>query len=151
MEIILIQDVENLGNKDEIVNVKPGYGRNYLIPQGFAKLATASAKKVHAENLKQKSHKEAKLVADAEEMVAKLQALKLKISVKTSSKGKIFGSVNTVMIAEAIENQGIIVDRKYITIKGVDVIKEIGNYSANIKLHKNIKANIDFEVVATED
>ncbi|MDR2835817.1 MAG: 50S ribosomal protein L9 [Bacteroidales bacterium] len=150
MELILKQDIENLGNKDEIVVVKPGYGRNYLIPQGFATLATASAKKVHAENMKQKAYKEAKLIADAEKLAAKLQTSKIKISAKTSSTGKIFGSVNTIMIAESLEKQGYSIERKNITIKGFDTIKEIGNYSANIKLYKNIKVNIDFEVIPEE-
>ena len=150
MEIILKQDVENLGVKDEIVNVRPGYGRNYLIPQGYATIASESAKKVHAENLKQRAHKEAKLISDAEAIVAKLEKINLKITAKTSSSGKIFGSVNAMMIAEELEKQGIAIDRRNITIKGKDTIKEVGNYSANIKFYKNVRANIDFEVVADQ-
>ena len=150
MEIILKQDVENLGVKDEIVNVRPGYGRNYLIPQGYATIASEVAKKVLAENLKQRAHKEAKLISDAEAIVAKLEKINLKITAKTSSSGKIFGSVNTMMIAEELEKQGIAVDRRNITIKGRDTIKEVGNYSANIKFYKNVRTNIDFEVVADQ-
>ena len=101
MEIILKQDVENLGHRDEIVNVKPGYGRNYLIPQGYAILATETAKKIHAENMKQRAHKEAKLREEAEALAAKMEGLELTIATKTSSTGKIFGSINTIMLAEA--------------------------------------------------
>lgn len=149
MEIILKQDVENLGHKDDIVTVKPGYARNYLIPQGFASLATASAKKIHAENMKQKAHKEAKLRTQAEEMVKKIEGLSLKIAAKTSSTGKIFGSVNTIMIAEALEKAGYEIDRKNISIKG-DSIKEVGNYEASVKIYKNIKVNIAFEVFSEQ-
>lgn len=149
MEIILKQDVENLGHKDDIVNVKPGYGRNYLIPQGYAILATKSAKKMHEENMKQKSHKEAKLRADAEALAAKMENISLRISTKTSSTGKIFGSINTIMIAEALEKEGFEIDRKNITIKG-EAIKEVGNYEANVKIYKNIKVNINFEVFSEE-
>ena len=103
MQIILLTDIANLGHKDDIINVKPGYGRNYLIPQGYAILATESAKKTVAENTKQRAHKEAKLRAEAQELAAKLEALKLTIGAKTSSTGKIFGSVNSIMIAEALQ------------------------------------------------
>lgn len=149
MEIILKQDVENLGHKDDVVNVKPGYGRNYLIPQGYAILATQSAKKMHEENMKQKAHKEAKLRADAEALAAKIENLNLRIAAKTSTTGKIFGSINTIMIAEAIEKAGYEIDRKNITIKG-EAIKEVGNYEASIKLYKNIKVTIKFEVYSEE-
>jgi large subunit ribosomal protein L9 len=149
MEIILKQDVENLGHKDDIVNVKPGYGRNYLIPQGFASLATSTAKKIHAENMKQKAHKEAKLRTSAEDMVKKIEGLSLKIAAKTSSTGKIFGSVNTIMIAEALEKAGFEIDRKNITIKG-DSIKEVGNYEATVKIYKSVKVNIAFEVYSEQ-
>jgi len=145
MEIILKQDVDNLGHKDDIVNVKPGFARNYLIPQGLATLATVTSKKVHAENMKQKAHKEAKLRTQAEDMVKKIEGLSLKIATKTSSTGKIFGSVNTIMIAEALVKEGFEIDRKNITIKG-DTIKEVGNYEATVKLYKSIKVNITFEV-----
>jgi len=147
MKIILKQDVENLGHKDEIVNVKPGYGRNYLIPQKIAILATTSAVKQHEEILKQRSHKETKLISDAEKLVEKLQNTKIQINVKTSEKGKIFGSVTNVMLAETLENIGIEIDRKNITLK-TEPIKELGVYSANIKIYKNIKANINFEVIS---
>ncbi|MDD3686289.1 MAG: 50S ribosomal protein L9 [Bacteroidales bacterium] len=149
MEIILKQDVENLGHKDDIVNVKPGYARNYLIPQGFAMMATVSAKKIHAENMKQKAHKETKLRNEAEAMVSKMEGMNLKIAAKTSSTGKIFGSVNTIMIAEALEKAGYAIDRKNISIKG-DAIKEVGNYEATVKIYKSIKVNISFEVYSEQ-
>lgn len=149
MEIILKQDVENLGHKDDIVNVKPGFARNYLIPQGFAMMATASAKKIHAENMKQKAHKEAKLRNEAEAIVSKMEGMNLKIAAKTSSTGKIFGSVNTIMIAEALEKAGYAIDRKNISIKG-DAIKEVGNYEATVKIYKSIKVNITFEVYSEQ-
>jgi large subunit ribosomal protein L9 len=149
MEIILKQDVDNLGHKDEIVNVKPGYARNYLIPQGYAIMATASAKKVHEENMKQKAHKEAKLREDAEVVAEKMKGLSLRIGTKTSSTGKIFGSINTVMIAEALEKEGFNIERKNITLKG-EAIKEVGNYEANVKIYKNIKVVVPFEVYSEE-
>lgn len=149
MEIILKQDVENLGHIDDIVNVKPGYARNYLIPQGYAILATKTAKKIHEENMRQKSHKEAKLRENAEALSAKLEGLKIKVAAKTSSTGKIFGSVNTIMLSEAFAKEGFEIDRKNITIKG-DAIKEVGDYTATVKLYKNIKVNIDFEVFSDQ-
>ncbi|CCZ81700.1 50S ribosomal protein L9 [Odoribacter laneus] len=145
MQIILLTDIANLGHKDDIINVKPGYGRNYLIPQGYAILATESAKKTVAENTKQRAHKEAKLRAEAQELAAKLEALKLTIGAKTSSTGKIFGSVNSIMIAEALQAQGYEIDRKKIMLKD---IKEVGTYSAVIKLHRDVKVNVEFEVVS---
>ena len=145
MQIILLTDIANLGHKDDVVNVKPGYGRNYLIPQGYAILATESAKKVVAENTKQRAHKEAKLKAEAQELAAKLEALKLTIGAKTSSTGKIFGSINNIMISEALQSQGYDVDRKKIILKE---IKEVGTYSAVIKLHRDVKVNVEFEVVS---
>lgn len=145
MQIILLTDIANLGHKDDIINVKPGYGRNYLIPQGYAILATESAKKTVAENTKQRAHKEAKLRAEAQELAAKLEALKLTIGAKTSSTGKIFGSVNSIMIAEALQVQGYEIDRKKIMLKD---IKEVGTYSAVIKLHRDVKVNVEFEVVS---
>lgn len=149
MEIILKQDVENLGHVDDIVNVKPGYARNYLIPQGYAILATKTAKKIHEENMRQKSHKEAKLRENAEALSAKLEGLKIKVAAKTSSTGKIFGSVNTIMLSEALAKEGFEIDRKNITIKG-EAIKEVGEYTANIKIYKNIRVNIDFEVFSDQ-
>ena len=112
MEIILLTDIANLGHKDDIVDVKQGYGRNYLIPQGYAILATPSARKVVAENLRQRAHKEAKLKAEAEEIAAQLAEVKLTIGAKTSSTGKIFGSVNSIMISESLKEKGFDIDRK---------------------------------------
>jgi large subunit ribosomal protein L9 len=145
MEIILLQDITNLGHKDDVVKVKNGYGRNYLIPQGMAMLATPSAKKMHAENLRQRSHKEAKKREDAQDVANKLGSVELKIGAKTSSTGKIFGSVNTIQIAEALVEKGFDIDRKNITLNE-DSIKEIGSYKATIKVYKDIKAEINFEV-----
>jgi large subunit ribosomal protein L9 len=147
MEIILKQDIDKLGHRDDIVDVKPGYARNYLIPNGYAILATKSALKIHAENMKQKAHKEAKYIQDAEELKQKIDGLKLTIKTKTSSTGKIFGSVNTIMIAEALEKEGHQIERKNISIKG-DAIKEVGTFDASVKLYKKIKADIQFEVVS---
>ncbi len=149
MQIILKQDIENLGHKDDIVNVKGGYGRNFLIPEGHAILATKTALKIHEENMRQKSHKESKLVKDAEAAAAKLDGTVLKIGAKTSTTGKIFGSVNTIMIAEALAKAGFDIDRKNITIKG-DGVKEIGKYDAIVKIYKGIKVKIDFEVFSEE-
>ncbi len=145
MEVILLSDIATLGHKDDIVNVKPGYGRNYLIPQGYAILATESAKKIVAENIKQRAHKEAKIKAEAEELAAKLADVKLTLNAKSSSTGKIFGSINNVMIAEALGAQGFEIDRKKIMLKEV---KEIGQYTATIKLHREVKVDVAFEVVA---
>ncbi len=147
MEIILKQDMQNLGNKDEIVKVKNGYARNYLIPQGLAITATESAKKVLAENTKQRAHKEAKIKDDAEVIAKKLEGVKLTIGAKTSSTGKIFGSVNTIQIAEALSQKGFDIDRRIISIQD-DQVKEVGNYTAEIKLHREVKVKIDFEVIA---
>jgi large subunit ribosomal protein L9 len=146
MEIILKQDVENLGHKDDIVNVKPGYARNYLIPQGFAMMATVSAKKIHAENMKQKAHKETKLRSEAEAMVSKMEGMNLKIAAKTSSTGKIFGAVGPIQVAEAFEKAGFTVDRKVIVIK--DAVKEIGSYTATLKLHREVSVDVAFDVIA---
>jgi large subunit ribosomal protein L9 len=147
MEIILKQDIANLGNKDEIVTVKNGYARNYLIPKGMATVATGSAKKVLAENTKQRAHKEAKVKADAETIAKKLEGIKLTIGAKTSTTGKIFGSVNTIQIAEALTEKGFDIDRRNILI-AEDHVKEVGNYTAEIKLHREVKVTIDFEVVS---
>ena len=147
MEIILKQDIPNLGHKDDIVIVKNGYARNYLIPQGIAIAATVSAKKVLAENIKQRAHKEAKVKADAEAIAKKLEGVKITICAKTSSTGKIFGSVNTIQIAESLAQQGFEVERKNISIKD-EQIKEAGTYTAEIKLHREVKVNLEFEVVS---
>ncbi len=146
MEIILKENVINLGYKDDIITVKDGYGRNFLIPTGKAILATSSAKKVLAENLKQRAHKLAQLKIQAEELAAKLEGLTLTLGVKASSTGKIFGSVTTIQIAEALEKQGIVVDKRIIAIK--DVMKEVGTYKVSLKLHKEISSEITLEVVA---
>ena len=145
MEIILLTDIANLGHKDDIVDVKQGYGRNYLIPQGYAILATPSARKVVAENLRQRAHKEAKLKAEAEAIAAQLAEVKLTIGAKTSSTGKIFGSVNRIMISESLKEKGFDIDRKKIMLKDV---KEIGTYTALIKLHREVKVDVEFEVVS---
>ena len=145
MEIILLTDIANLGHKDDIVDVKQGYGRNYLIPQGYAILATPSARKVVAENLRQRAHKEAKLKAEAEAIAAQLAEVKLTIGAKTSSTGKIFGSVNSIMISERLKEKGFDIDRKKIMLKDV---KEIGTYTALIKLHREVKVDVEFEVVS---
>ena len=147
MEIILKQDVNNLGSKDDIVVVKDGYARNYLIPQGFAIMATASSKKVLAENIKQRAHKEAKIKAEAEKIAASMNGLKLTIGAKTSSTGKIFGSVNTIQIAEALHGNGFEIDRKNIRLQE-EQIKEIGSYKAKIKLHREVHVEIDFDVIS---
>jgi large subunit ribosomal protein L9 len=147
MEIILIQDVNKLGQKDDIVNVKDGYGRNYLIPRGFAVAATASAKKMHAENMRQRAHKEEKIKAQAQEIAGKLAGVKVTVGAKTSTSGKIFGSVNTIQIAEALKEKGYDIDRKNITLP-LDQIKEIGNYKAVVKLHREVKVEIEFEIIA---
>jgi large subunit ribosomal protein L9 len=149
MEIILKQDVPNLGHKDDTVIVKNGYATNYLIPQGLATLATASAKKVHAENMRQRAHKEEKFRLDATQIVSKLEALNIiKVGAKTSTTGKIFGSVNNIQIAEALIAQGFDIDRKNISIVGEDNIKEIGTYEADIKIYRDIHAKIKFEVIS---
>jgi len=147
MNVILKQDMPNLGNKDDIVPVKDGYARNYLIPKGFAINATAQAKKVHEEILRQRAHKEAQLKESAQTMAEELKKVALTIGAKTSTKGKIFGSVNTIQIAEALVEKGFDVERKNISIKD-DLIKEIGSYSATVKLHKEVLVDIPFEIVS---
>jgi large subunit ribosomal protein L9 len=147
MEIILLQDVNKLGQKDDLVTVKNGYGRNYLVPKGLAIAATASAKKMHAENLKQRAHKEEKIKIEAQAVAEKMNGLKLVIGAKTSSSGKIFGSVNTIQIAEALKEKGFDVDRRTISLPD-DQVKEIGAYKAYVKLHREVKVEIDFEIVA---
>ncbi len=147
MNVILKQDMTNLGHKDDIIFVKDGYARNYLIPKGYAINATAQAKKVHEEILRQRAHKEAQLKEAATKMAEELKKVSLIIGAKTSTKGKIFGSVNTIQIAEALIEKGFDVERKNISIKD-DLIKEIGSYSATIKLHKEVLVDIPFEIVS---
>ena len=145
MEIILKKDVANLGHADDIVNVKTGYAVNYLIPQGFAVMATASAKKVHAENLRQRAHKIAKFVGDAEALAAKLAETTVQVAVKVSESGKIYGSVTAAQLAEALAAVGIEVDKKDIT---VEAAKELGTYEATVKCYRDVKGTFKYEIVA---
>jgi len=147
MEIILTQDVNKLGQKDDLVNVKAGYGRNFLIPRGYAIAATSSAKKMHAENLRQKAHKEEKIKVEAQSIASKMEGLKITVGAKTSTSGKIFGSVNTIQIAESLKEKGFDIDRKNITLPE-DQIKEVGSYKAVVKLHRDVKVEIEFEIQA---
>ena len=147
MNVILKQDMPNLGHKDDIIAVKNGYARNYLIPKGYAINATAQAKKVHAEILRQRAHKEEQLKEAALKMAEELKEVSLTIGAKTSTKGKIFGSVNTIQIAEALTGKGFEVERKSISIKD-DLIKEVGSYSATVKLHKEVLVDIPFEIIS---
>ena len=146
MEIILIKDVENLGYANDIVTVRPGYANNYLIPQGFAKAATASAKKVLAENLRQRAHKDAKILADAQALAATLENLNLTFAVK-AEEGRIFGAITSADVAEALAAKGVEVDKKNITVEG---IKTVGEYKAAVKLHREVKAEVALTVVAEE-
>ena len=146
MKLILKEDIANLGYKDDVVEVKSGYGRNYLIPQQKAVIATPSALKMLAENQKQRAHKLAKIKADAEAAAVALEGVTLTIGAKTSSTGTIFGSVNSIQIAEALEKLGHTVDRKLIYLK--DAVKEVGSYKATIKFHKEVSVEIPFEVVS---
>ena len=145
MEIILTQNVANLGSKDTIVKVKDGYARNYLIPQGLAVMATSSAKKVLAENERQRAHKEAKIKEEALALAQKMEGTMLRIGAKTSSTGKIFGSINAIQIAEALQEKGFEVDRRNIALDN-NQIKEVGQYKAKVFLHKDVSLDIDFEV-----
>ena len=148
MDIILKQDVTNLGYKNDIVTVKPGYGRNFIIPQGLAILATERNRKILAEEMRQQAHKEQKIKDEALEKAKALEGLKLQIPAKAAATGKIFGSVNNIMIANAIkEATGIEVDRKNIVINE-DAIKEVGEYKAKLRLHKEVAVDIDFNVYA---
>ncbi len=147
MELILRQDVDNLGFKDDVVTVKNGYGRNYLIPQGYAVLATSSAKKVLAENLKQRAFKEAKLVEEANVLAETVKGYELKIASKVGSGDKLFGSVNNINVAEALSKAGTDIDKKFIKVTGGNV-KRLGKYNAAVRLHRAVVADIVFEVVA---
>ena len=148
MQVILKEDVANLGYKDDIVNVKPGYGRNYLIPTGKAVIATESAKKVLAENLRQRAHKLEKIKNDASALAEKLKDVALVIYTKVSPTGSIYGSVSNIQIADELAKLGFEIDRKSINVEDV---KAVGNYVAKVKLHKEVSAEIPFEVVAEED
>lgn len=147
MEVILKKNVDKLGYANEIVNVKPGYGRNFLIPQGYASLATASAKRAHEEMMKQKAHKENKLEIEAQEIATKLADVTVSIVTKAGENGKIFGSVNTLQLAEALRKEGFDIDRKSLKIKD-EPIKEIGTFEAEANLFRGVKQSFKFEVVS---
>ncbi|MEM7380583.1 MAG: 50S ribosomal protein L9 [Bacteroidota bacterium] len=147
MELILKEDVQNLGFKDDLVKVKNGYGRNYLIPQGLATLATPSAKKVLEENLRQKAHKEKKIIDEANKTAEALKQLEVKIPAKVGAADKLFGSVTTIDLAAALEKEGHEIDKKYISIKG-GAVKRTGPYEAQIRLHREVIVEFPFEVVA---
>jgi len=149
MEIILKKDVLNCGFKDDIVNVKDGYARNFLIPNGFAVMANDSSKKILAENLKQRSHKEVSLIKEAEEQKKKLIDTALVVKAKVSEDGSsLFGSVTNAIFSENLSKLGFEIDKKYIKLAPSTIIKKLGNYTANIRLHRDVIANLDFEVVA---
>ena len=147
MEVILKKNVDKLGYANEVVTVKPGYGRNFLIPQGYAVLATASAKKAHEEIMRQKSHKESKMLAEAQAVAAKLADVTLSIATKAGESGKIFGSVNTVQIAEALREAGFDIDRKSLKIKD-EPIRDLGTFEAEANLYKGVKQTFKIEVVS---
>ncbi len=147
MELILKEDVQNLGFKDDVVNVKNGYGRNFLIPQGLAKLATPSAKKVLAENLRQKAHKEKKVIDEANKNAEALKQLEIKIPAKVGAGDKLFGSITTIDLAAAIGKSGQEIDKKFITIQGGSV-KRTGRYNSQIRLHREVIVDFPFEVIA---
>jgi large subunit ribosomal protein L9 len=146
MEVILKEDVLNLGCKDDIVKVKSGYGRNYLIPQRKAVIASESARKVLAETLRQRAHRLEQIKADAEAIASKMEGVSLVIGAKTSSTGKIFGSVTNIQIAEELSKRGFVIDRKTIIIK--DGVKEVGHYKATVRLHREVSVEVPFEVIS---
>ena len=150
MEIILLKDVENLGFTDDIVSVKNGYGRNYLIPQGYAVLATPSAKKVLAEKLKQRAFKEKHIVEEAQKLAEKLKALQIKIPAKVGAGDKLFGSINNQNLAEVLSKEGFDIDKKFIQVIGGNV-KRIGKYNAKVRLHRDVIVDLDFEVTPIRD
>ena len=147
MELILKKDVENLGFKDDVVNVKNGYGRNYLIPQGYASLATPSAKKVLAETIKQRSYKEQKNIEEAKKQASKLNNLDLKLTAKAGGGDKMFGSISDADLSEALAKEGIEIDKKYISIAGGN-IKRLGQYEATLRFHREVVSTFTFDVVA---
>jgi large subunit ribosomal protein L9 len=148
MEVILKQDVRNLGYANDIVKVRPGYGRNFLIPRGIAILADDQSKKIHAENVKQRAHKEAKIKAEAEKSAGKLKDLVVKVSTRVGDNGKIFGSITSVQLADSLRKLGFDVDRRNITVDNADAVKTLGSYSGKVRLHKEVLAPFQFEVVA---
>ena len=147
MEVILKNDVENLGFTDDTVNVKNGYGRNYLIPQGHAILATVSAKKVLAEKLKQRAYKEKKIVETAQAQADKLTGVELKLTAKTGEGDKLFGSITNADVAEALAKEGVEIEKKFISVAGGN-IKRTGQYDASIRFHRDVVATLTFDVVA---
>ncbi len=147
MQVILKKDVDNLGFTDDLVTVKNGFGRNFLIPQGHAVLATPSAKKVLAETLKQRAFKEKKVIEDAKAEAEKLNGLEIKISAKTGEGDRLFGSINNINLAEAFEKAGVSIDKKFITIAG-GTIKRTGTYDATIRFHRDVVSNFAFDVIA---
>ncbi len=147
MELILKKDVENLGFVDDIVEVKNGYGRNFLIPQGFAILATTSAKKVLAENLKQRAFKEQKSIDEANKQAEKVAALEIKISAKSGAGDKLFGSITNADVADALSKEGIAIDKKFISVPGGN-IKRLGSYEAAVRFHRTVIKNVTFDIVA---
>ena len=147
MEVILKNDVKNLGYKDDVVKVKPGYGRNFLIPKGLAVMATEASKKMQAETVKQRAFKEQKIKKAAETTAAALKEMVVKVGAKAGESGKIFGSITTVQLADAIKKLGYEVDRKNISINE-DGIKNLGSYTAEVRFHKEVVGNVTFEVVA---
>lgn len=148
MEVILKQDVKNLGYKDDVISVKPGYGRNFLIPKGLAAMATDSSKKVLTETLKQRAFKEEKVKKAAEATANALKDVVVKVGAKVGESGKIFGSVTSVQLADAIKKLGHDVDRKNIEIVNAESLKTVGNYTANVRFHKEVQSVISFEVVS---
>lgn len=147
MELILKKDVEKLGFKDDVVTVKNGYGRNFLIPQGVAELATPSARKVLQETLKQRAYKEKKQIDAAKTEAAKLNGLDIKLTAKAGAGDKIYGSVTTADLAEALAKAGVEIEKKYITIAGGN-IKRLGQYEATLRFHREVISNFSFDVVA---
>lgn len=147
MEVILKKDVDNLGFKDDVVDVKNGYGRNYLIPQGFAELATPSAKKVLEETLKQRAYKEQKNIDEAKKQAEKLNSIDIKLTAKAGAGDKLFGSITDADLAEALSKEGVEIDRKYISIAGGN-IKRLGQYEATLRFHREVVSNFTFDVVA---
>ncbi len=148
MEVILKKDVENLGFIDDIVKVKPGYGRNYLIPNKLAVFATSSEKKILAENLKQKEQKNQQLVKELSATKNKIESLKLTIKSKVGEDNKLFGSVNAATLQQALDENDITIDKKYITITNSNLIKTTGSFSAKVRLHRDLIADLSFEVIA---
>ncbi len=150
MEIILLKDVPNLGFKDDVVQVKNGYARNYLIPQGYAIMATPAAKKQLEETLRQRAHKEKDIIEKAKQLAEQLKALEIKIPAKAGKQGKLFGSVNNADIEKALKEAGFDIDRKYIKVIGGNV-KRLGKYTAIIRLHRDVIVELPFEVVKEEE